>query len=167
MSFDFLGPDEEAGVYMDVGVGMRFSERYSAEVSVGHHAWTASDTGFLISGLRYEYDLGATSVNATLRFYFATKPRFDFYGLAGVGLYRVTLAVKATDEGTVFRDTSTTESAFGLHLGAGLSYAVARHVALGAELTYAFVNGEYSAPGDAEKFSFGGLRAAGVLELRL
>lgn len=162
-----FGPELESGLDYEVGLGLSVTRLLAAELSVGHYVATATEGSWLFSRLHYEYDLGVTVVSASARLSLATSQRFDLYALAGAGLYEARLTAKAISSDTVISDTSTTERLFGFHVGAGVTFAVASRVRLGAELKYASVNGKYSAPGDPTKFNFGGLRAGGGIELRL
>jgi opacity protein-like surface antigen len=112
------------GLSTEVQLGRRVHENFAAELGLG---WFATSTDSVAGN---KITLSMVPLTATAK---GILPFGDaeVYGLGGVGAYFGKAKVE-TPEG----DLSDSESAFGLHFGAGAEYAVTKQLSVGLEGRY-------------------------------
>jgi opacity protein-like surface antigen len=119
------------GVGAELAIGKRFAPRFAAELGIG---WFGAETPTLsgfdpsVGSFATRIELSAVPITATGRFLVPLRG-LDLFALAGVGVYFIELDVTAWT-GLARASESTSDTAFGAHLGAGASIPLGRRVSL-------------------------------------
>lgn len=125
------------GVAVDAGAGTRLTPYLAVELGTGYLRTTASVTSPDANGGTYHLteELSAVPLIATLRLS-AHARGFEAYALAGGGVYLWTQDGNESWTASPPSSFSGTDTAFGAHVGAGLSAMVSRRFTLGLEARY-------------------------------
>ncbi len=127
------------GVAVEVGAGTRLTRYLAVEVGTGYLRMSQDETGSnsSVGSYRIAQDLSAVPIVATVRLY-GRAWGLEGYALAGAGLYLWSLGGEVTSTLYAPYSYSATDTAFGLHVGAGISAILSRRIALGLEAKYLF-----------------------------
>lgn len=126
------------GFALEGGLGFQLGSGLAVEATVGRFAIEASEQFFDASIGEVVTVTGtatAISLAASIKLGIPVQS-VEFYGLAGAGLYFVNLDLRATAPGYYPLEESDRDTAFGFHLGAGLSVRVSPKASLGLEAKY-------------------------------
>jgi opacity protein-like surface antigen len=144
----------DSGIALDASFGYRFHPNFAGEVGIGYWRSSASASA---SGMTASATVSDLPVTASLKA-IAPVGSMDLYGLVGFGLHSVKLEASVTGVAS----GSTTGSAFGFHLGAGLAIPVSASASLGLDLRYLIASPSFN----GVSLHVDGLQATGVLLYR-
>lgn len=153
------------GLSLEGTVGYRASENLAFEAGLGRFAMRASQSGYVYTSyVNVTVDLIAYPVTGSVKL-IAPMDKAQLYALAGAGLYFFSNEGKVEMTGYPTQTTQHSESAFALHLGAGIDFSVSPNVRLGAEMRYLI--GKVDAWGTGTKYDFDSLVLGAALAYQL
>lgn len=126
------------GFAIEGGLGLLIADGLAIEATVGRFALEASVTGYdpdIADVATITSTASAISLAASLRLGLPVRS-VEFYGLAGAGIYFVTIDAAWSASGYYPIEISDRDTAIGFHLGAGLSVRVSPKASLGLEAKY-------------------------------
>jgi opacity protein-like surface antigen len=129
------------GFAIDGAFGYRFTPNLAAEFGLGYFR-SKGDTG-VSNGVTVEPKFSGVPVTASLKGILPVSPTVDLYGLVGVGLYFVTLGAEGSAGGQT-ASVSFDDTAFGVQLGAGASFAITPAAFLTADLRYMIAKASFN-----------------------
>jgi len=164
-SSDLKGFD--SGFNGDFVFGYRFNPNIAGEIGIGYFNTegekTIAGTNY---GVRKNFDLNVWSFTFTLKPILPYK-KWEFFGLAGGGLYSVSRPYNAEDYNYHHYDDNHDDFdlILGGYLGAGIHYNIAPRIFVGVEGKYLWT--EQAKFGDLEeKFKMDGIIATAVIGFR-
>jgi len=160
----------DTGFSGEIAFGYRFNPNLAGEIGIGFFDTHGENT---VGGTTYQgqdFDIYVYPITFTLKAILPYK-RWEFYGLAGVGVYIVSGPYEYHDHHHDYDDDYDYDVIFGGYLGAGIHYNVTPRIFVGAEGKYLWTDkakieyGGFEPPYDI-KFKMDGIIATGVIGFR-
>jgi opacity protein-like surface antigen len=127
----------------EAAFGAFFTRNFAAEVGIGYFQ-SSSDTVSVSTpyGLATgKAELTVIPVTATGKLVYPIQ-NVDLYALAGLGIYSGEMKATATLAGLTSSESSS-DTAFGFHLGGGVAFQLTPEFTLGAELRYTILEATF------------------------
>lgn len=130
----------------EVALGHYFNRNLAGEVAVGYFGTGGSFYGYNGYDGRFSDDISFDVVpfTASIKPVLPLNQHVEIYGIGGVGAYFVNCKIDRTGQYTGHYSVSDDKTAFGAHLGGGVTFNVDKRLFFGAETRYIWANVDFN-----------------------
>jgi len=133
--------EHDTGFNTEIAFGRYFTPFIALEIGIGYFQ-TEGDVTVVDRGARYYGNdkIEVTPLTVSLKARVPINIWLDLYGIAGVGTYFIYDRIEVSNYYYHHDHISDDTTAFGVHLGGGLTYNIRRNFFIGAEFKYVWLN---------------------------